>query len=220
MEALSRRFIPAWAGNTARARSARRSEPVHPRVGGEHSAEMDGSRFRAGSSPRGRGTHRRVLHPIILNRFIPAWAGNTAPPGTATGRTSVHPRVGGEHRRGRMGVAGGGGSSPRGRGTQRDQQAPVGIDRFIPAWAGNTRTLAGRPSRRSVHPRVGGEHAGVDPTDVTWAGSSPRGRGTPHPILGRDRDDRFIPAWAGNTRGASDRSVSSAVHPRVGGEHS
>ena len=54
----------------------------------------------------------------------------------------------------------------------------------------------------AVHPRVGGEHA-------PQAAAPRRSR----------MRVRFIPAWAGNTMGASRILSSSSVHPRVGGEH-
>ncbi len=93
------------------------------------------------------------------------------------------------------------------------------FSRFIPAWAGNTwRRRRGRP-RRSVHPRVGGEHIESGLREALAVGSSPRGRGTlrRHDIRGGDR--RFIPAWAGNTYFSSLRRTLRSVHPRVGGEH-
>ena len=49
-------------------------------------------------------------------------------------------------------------------------------------------------------------------------GSSPRGRGTALVVSIRRRQDRFIPAWAGNRPCLSTSALLSAVHPRVGGE--
>ncbi len=51
----------------------------------------------------------------------------------------------------------------------------------------------------SVHPRVGGEHLVAVREYQEVAGSSPRGRGTLVGTLIAERDQRFIPAWAGNT---------------------
>ena len=50
------RFIPAWAGNSSSEVAKRRSNPVHPRVGGEQDIAFDPTANQAGSSPRGRGT--------------------------------------------------------------------------------------------------------------------------------------------------------------------
>ena len=93
----SRRFIPAWAGNTPTPRPMPAAAPVHPRVGGEHGLNAAVSGIRDGSSPRGRGTLTFSLHCALRQRFIPAWAGNTAPQEAPTSPQAVHPRVGGEH---------------------------------------------------------------------------------------------------------------------------
>ena len=111
------------------------------------------------------------------------------------------------------------GSSPRGRGTLHPIVRHARVFRFIPAWAGNTRSLGETPNRRTVHPRVGGEHGDRMGLNKNQVGSSPRGRGTRQPFRFFCGDGRFIPAWAGNTIGAAIEISPSAVHPRVGGEH-
>ena len=50
-------------------------------------------------------------------------------------------------------------------------------------------------------------------------GSSPRLRGTRHPLPRQRPDVRFIPAPAGNTIGLPRRSTRMPVHPRACGEH-
>ncbi|AHJ68821.1 Hypothetical protein GbCGDNIH2_7190 [Granulibacter bethesdensis] len=54
--------------------------PVHPRAGGEHTRDARFYHGRTGSSPRRRGTRYRALALSVLDRFIPAQAGNTALP--------------------------------------------------------------------------------------------------------------------------------------------
>ena len=192
-----------------------------------------------GSSPRGRGTLASVSFSRFRVRFIPAWAGNTTTRSSPAPRSTVHPRVGGEHPRDEGKTNTTTGSSPRGRGTQRLQRlgqlrrgsSPRGrgtpgtpshasaASRFIPAWAGNTR--CGRTARAlpSVHPRVGGEHWLKGPAEGETVGSSPRGRGTPDCCSYATRTLRFIPAWAGNTPARLTQRLTRSVHPRVGGEH-
>jgi len=132
---------------------------------------------------------------------------------------AVHPRVGGEHGGSFEQLQVDHGSSPRGRGTLRELNAVVETRRFIPAWAGNTLMRCPSSIIQTVHPRVGGEHLCDTLVRGFDDGSSPRGRGT-HPVIGhRGRADRFIPAWAGNTRYRTGSSRHTAVHPRVGGEH-
>ncbi len=92
-------------------------------------------------------------------------------------------------------------------------------ERFIPAWAGNTRGQSGDYTRLAVHPRVGGEHRIGRFRRRRFPGSSPRGRGTPATAKDAATARRFIPAWAGNTLENALERISGPVHPRVGGEH-
>ncbi|AHJ68818.1 Hypothetical protein GbCGDNIH2_7188 [Granulibacter bethesdensis] len=74
--------------------------------------------------------------------------------------------------------AGGGGSSPRRRGTRSTGAVRRGEPRFIPAQAGNTAMPPIAASVRSVHPRAGGEHGALMAYATLDDGSSPRRRGT------------------------------------------
>ena len=179
------RFIPAWAGNTSKVGPIPVSTTVHPRVGGEHGNRRIRGVGCGGSSPRGRGTQAGQRPGRPPERFIPAWAGNTAQGLPSRCRSPVHPRVGGEHENDLRTLRTRAGSSPRGRGTPG--RGPIGCaaERFIPAWAGNTRTTSPTTNDPPVHPRVGGEH-GADPLHLEQvAGSSPRGRGTRSRATGR-----------------------------------
>ncbi len=213
------RVIPAWAGNTDPPFAAAPRLSGHPRVGGEHRGHSTPTPARPGSSPRGRGTQGLRHMDRTVRRVIPAWAGNTRPPGRGRASWPGHPRVGGEH----MLPAGRGwqpiGSSPRGRGTQRDRARPPVDRRVIPAWAGNTISRRGWWDFMTGHPRVGGEHF---LPHLVWErenGSSPRGRGTPLIANTRRRARRVIPAWAGNTLDRPMVITLMTGHPRVGGEH-
>ena len=111
------------------------------------------------------------------------------------------------------------GSSPRGRGTLLDVGGLAACCRIIPAWAGNTDTSTSIRSGMTDHPRVGGEHAFSKESRTGCIGSSPRGRGTPPKERLRNRNERIIPAWAGNTAIPFSTRLWIADHPRVGGEH-
>ena len=194
------RFIPACAGNTLTGSKPFVMISVHPRVCGEHTRGKFGDATTVGSSPRVRGTRRSQrphrqpgpVHPRVCGehafarpalriqtRFIPACAGNT------------------------FAYVGSGwdwcGSSPRVRGTREFSTLDCETDRFIPACAGNTTT--GRPlsCRSTVHPRVCGEHCTVQLLQDLFSGSSPRVRGTLTVLYADTRQERFIPACAGNT---------------------
>ena len=73
------RFIPACAGN-APARTPRyRLDTVHPRVCGERLAFLTDFHAASGSSPRVRGTPELRAVDGLIQRFIPACAGNAQP---------------------------------------------------------------------------------------------------------------------------------------------
>jgi len=80
-------MVAAWMA----ARSA-----VHPRACGER--EMSGvtGPYATGSSPRLRGTRRRLLWRSLRTRFIPAPAGNAWLYSGDISEESVHPRACGE----------------------------------------------------------------------------------------------------------------------------
>ena len=157
--AISRRFIPASAGNTVTYRSYARAYAVHPRERGEHAAALPRSSAASGSSPRARGTHVEGVVAHQRARFIPASAGNTCRPVRERARTPVHPRERGEHADFTREKWAADGSSPRARGTQRDPILVGHGQRFIPASAGNTSPPNPPPACRPVHPRERGEHS-------------------------------------------------------------
>ena len=193
------RFIPAGAGNTKLICRPAPLMTVHPRGRGEHQTTYTVLGQISGSSPRARGTPRRRRKPHDQGRFIPAGAGNTQYRTRHAREAPVHPRGRGEHVGARGFAAEEGGSSPRARGTRPVEPAAGGIDRFIPAGAGNTPSRASRRGDRSVHPRGRGEHVYRITNNVLMAGSSPRARGT--------RQRRHSP------------SAERTVHPRGRGEH-
>ena len=137
------RFIPAYTGNSGGYEGRRRARPVHPRVHGELRPSAWTGRPRAGSSPRTRGTPSPRRATSVTCRFIPAYTGNSLPPGTRGTSRSVHPRVHGELWTGHAQVVKGLGSSPRTRGTHKVSDGHRAMMRFIPAYTGNSRTGAG-----------------------------------------------------------------------------
>ncbi len=172
-----------------------------------------------GSSPLARGTPENGSAAVRPRRFIPARAGNTRAHARFSRHCSVHPRSRGEHCRFNLRHILLSGSSPLARGTQPRPCRSLNRSRFIPARAGNTRTVAIVPCSLPVHPRSRGEHAGRFDHLGRWIGSSPLARGTrerrPFPAL----DIRFIPARAGNTSIPARTRSLIAVHPRSRGEH-
>ena len=166
---------------------------------GEHQAEVVHERLPQGSSPRVRGTRGLTNMCLTNGGIIPACAGNTRtlPPTYYACRD--HPRVCGEHRRRPRSACCRRGSSPRVRGTLKEQGVEIPVKGIIPACAGNTDAKATRLTASRDHPRVCGEHTfdsrRIDPA----RGSSPRVRGTLTPADQRAFADGIIPACAGNT---------------------
>ena len=132
------RFIPACAGNTTRDWPVVTTVTVHPRVCGEHVGRQRIGDIDIGSSPRVRGTLFEGSRAAKVARFIPACAGNTSCPIPTRNRTSVHPRVCGEHQGIVLEFGNYYGSSPRVRGTRDRRRQSAVRQRFIPACAGNT----------------------------------------------------------------------------------
>ena len=89
-------FIPACAGNRPRRTRWTFGWPVHPRVCGEQANKAGDLTYRAGSSPRVRGTASMSLSSDHHDRFIPACAGNSSRASRRRTACSVHPRVCGE----------------------------------------------------------------------------------------------------------------------------
>ncbi len=215
------RFIPACAGNTLVYHGPDLLATVHPRLRGEHQLAWYTAMATYGSSPPARGTPHPGRCPCVIQRFIPACAGNTDGAGQARlpRHRTVHPRLRGEHAAVERKGIGEFGSSPPARGT------PVPMDyyplkhRFIPACAGNTAEAMTISSCRSVHPRLRGEHAFIAVGDGGEAGSSPPARGTRVDVVRAGVTERFIPACAGNTPGVVPSLDLLTVHPRLRGEH-
>ncbi len=140
----ARRFIPADAGNSSAATLSMISSAVHPRGRGEQSTIRYWRSPISGSSPRARGTAKARAHGIGGTRFIPAGAGNSAPPWRSVGPSSVHPRGRGEQPFPSRWHGWGFGSSPRARGTERVELDGHALIRFIPAGAGNSWMVTSR----------------------------------------------------------------------------
>ena len=192
------RFIPAYAGNALALHAGTSSPAVHPRIRGERPVETGGADVAVGSSPHTRGTlFRGGWHRLC---------------------STVHPRIRGERLYCARAAAIRDGSSPHTRGTPLGSHCWRSNPRFIPAYAGNAKSLAPHSSPHSVHPRIRGERARSIISRYAATGSSPHTRGT-HDI-GKDSDQRqrFIPAYAGNAAPTNALHHGVSVHPRIRGE--
>ena len=114
----TRRFIPAYAGNSF----------------GQRSLAIT----LYGSSPLTRGTHPSLNVNKSPARFIPAYAGNSISIRRKRKDSTVHPRLRGELCFWRSAIARATGSSPLTRGTLFRSGVEYVERRFIPAYAGNS----------------------------------------------------------------------------------
>ena len=91
------------------------------------------------------------------------------------------------------------GSSPLTRGTLHRRSKCQEQSRFIPAYAGNSKNCGGGLPQQTVHPRLRGELGGTNIPCSAICGSSPLTRGTLFWDFIEEVDERFIPAYAGNS---------------------
>ena len=176
-QARRNRSIPAWAGETARARSVACPFGVYPRVGGGNNGAMPSMDYTRGLSPRGRGKLCNAVAVLIVERSIPAWAGETDLTDKALHKRGVYPRVGGGNKPYCADGVRELGLSPRGRGKRAVIPIGAGRGRSIPAWAGETICWALAKKARTVYPRVGGGNRHTRRVAQRIEGLSPRGRG-------------------------------------------
>ena len=148
---------------------------------------------------------------------IPACAGETIYGRWGSVAVQVHPRLCGGNVRGLAEVVRGDGPSPPVRGKPLPSTHSLLKIRSIPACAGETfgRSIP-RPTA-SVHPRLcGGNHETPDSPE-SRPGPSPPVRGKRRVLGVHSRDERSIPACAGETRCSDRRWNDTQVHPRLCG---
>ena len=174
---------------------------------------------RVGSSPRMRGTPIIFAKKYVGFGIIPAHAGNTSAPRAASPTRWDHPRACGEHGDLRYLLVGMLGSSPRMRGTRGYNRQGDRRGGIIPAHAGNTAGFMSKGTYLRDHPRACGEHLMLGITLAVVRGSSPRMRGTLLQLPDIPSNGGIIPAHAGNTLTAMQKSLTVEDHPRACGEH-
>ncbi len=122
----------------------------------------------------------RTLRPPnrVINRFIPAGAGNGTQSRPLLTQYTVHPRRCGEQFHIFKIFICMIGSSPQVRGTDQVCPGADELPRFIPAGAGNRFWTSRSVSARAVHPRRCGEQTIFISSVNLKNGSSPQVRGT------------------------------------------
>ena len=212
-------IIPACAGSTRPAPSAPPPGRDHPRMRGEHSLGFGGDCGTPGSSPHARGAPARRAPPRTAPGIIPACAGSTGTHERLKRLGEDHPRMRGEHHRGRRDAEPQVGSSPHARGARLLELGDLRVVGIIPACAGSTEILRRTNTGARDHPRMRGEHKGTGQITETKAGSSPHARGALSSRPERSPSARIIPAYAGSTGSGSGGWRRRRDHPRMRGEH-
>ena len=154
-EQHNHRSIPAYAGEPRPGCQRAKGSRVYPRVcGGTGNGVSSENRWQ-GLSPRMRGNRIKNLTPHIVNRSIPAYAGE--PTGMIRRRRTrrVYPRVCGGTAAAAEIVAMPG-LSPRMRGNPHSGGQGVGVLGSIPAYAGEPRRRSDSCRAAKVYPRVCG----------------------------------------------------------------
>ena len=94
---LFSRIIPAYAGSTQSLMGRLPRPKDHPRIRGEHDADLLAYLVEVGSSPHTRGALESFLKLILETGIIPAYAGSTPETLGRRSRRWDHPRIRGEH---------------------------------------------------------------------------------------------------------------------------
>ena len=211
------RSIPACAGEASAYLAALLLDTVYPRVCGGSTSITSMDYRKGGLSPRVRGKRVPAAVSVHAPRSIPACAGEAPAAGYRTWGSRVYPRVCGGSRGLRVAGYRAAGLSPRVRGKPEVTHRPRRQNRSIPACAGEARNAPPPATPRPVYPRV----CGGSPNPHAWAnphaGLSPRVRGKRGALMTTARNNRSIPACAGEAPFRRPPRATAAVYPRVCG---
>ena len=164
-----------------------------------------------------RGKHLQGVALDDRPRIIPAHAGQTECRRLTALSGSDHPRACGANIDISNWQAGIDGSSPRMRGKCQKRRNMGGIQRIIPAHAGQIWFKAGDAINSPDHPRACGANRACFAVRTLRNGSSPRMRGKLVAALHHATGQRIIPAHAGQTTRPATWAAACPDHPRACG---
>ncbi len=211
------RSIPACAGEPISRAEVSLFPRVHPRMRGGAAISITTHRLAGGPSPHARGSRVTHVQPLLLERSIPACAGEPLREPCAGEYRQVHPRMRGGAPASVPPVNGRKGPSPHARGSHSPPLIKSIDERSIPACAGEPSVQLTAPYMCRVHPRMRGGAARAAFVDHLASGPSPHARGSPSRLIQAVRLMRSIPACAGEPYCLLRHSRSSKVHPRMRG---
>ena len=206
--------IPARAGEPSAGHGLRSSLRVYPRPCGGADPTPVRSVPNDGLSPPVRGSPGRVGLDPILERSIPARAGEPHPRCSGPPPRRVYPRPCGGAASARKHAMQEVGLSPPVRGSRGHRQPKPVRGRSIPARAGEPAAKAVGYEPGGVYPRpCGGAAVGLD-VPGAGGGLSPPVRGSREHGPGRHGDRRSIPARAGEPTDGPCPIRTRRVYPR------
>ena len=164
-----------------------------------------------------RGKRRLPQQILRRLRIIPAHAGQTRPGTRPASRWSDHPRACGANVAVPVTLIMVPGSSPRMRGKHMHMDMSSIAARIIPAHAGQTAPVCNPNRPPPDHPRACGANEVIYERLSQLIGSSPRMRGKPITPVVTPKQQRIIPAHAGQTMACTPFMPKRSDHPRACG---
>ena len=189
--------IPACAGEPRNSAVRAIVHKVYPRVCGGTSSLPSHEMTPGGLSPRVRGNRSASVEALEITGSIPACAGEPSTTLLTAHGLLVYPRVCGGTHTTAASAQGANGLSPRVRGNLERIAGQYRCVGSIPACAGEPAHCLIGISLRTVYPRVCGGTRGGLTFGETDMGLSPRVRGNLYGKLKEIRNQRSIPACAG-----------------------
>ncbi len=191
------RSIPACAGEAIHCACCCNINRVDPRMRGGGTSPVSVSGSRAGRSPHARGRLDDKIKALVLDRSIPACAGEAIYRHERRRTDRVDPRMRGGgfnfHNQTRPEK----GRSPHARGRLMALFIANPVVGSIPACAGEARQDRRRDTKGEVDPRMRGGGQLCKDRDIDNEGRSPPARGRPYGCPAVLSGVRSIPACAG-----------------------
>ena len=173
------------------------TEQDHPRIRGTNARLYLATAIGSGSSPHTRDKYDLRVNRRLLERIIPAYAGQMSLFRLFYRLLQDHPRIRGTNHGNcgnRRAVAG---SSPHTRDKSYINETSSSTDRIIPAYAGQMQEKVPLKHKTQDHPRIRGTNIASATDTPVDLGSSPHTRDKFHEMPFAKRRSRIIPAYAG-----------------------
>ena len=190
---------------------------VYPRLRGGSGLSGGGACRVGGLSPPTRGIHAIAPALALLDRSIPAYAGDPGTPRCTETATRVYPRLRGGSALGLSKQGRVGGLSPPTRGILRCGGGLGWSRGSIPAYAGDPGAWGAGLRWRRVYPRLRGGSSALRARMGCTKGLSPPTRGIRRRRAAHSESEGSIPAYAGDPPSSPLTRLTTRVYPRLRG---